>query len=184
MPRFTASPGFKDRPVLFIDLEMTGLDASKHEIIEIAALLTRPPHFDIINSYYTKVSPTHIATADSQALEIVGYSPKLWQDAISLRQALLELSQFAPDCILAGWSVQNEWNFLIHALESEKLPYFFDDKMLEVWSLAYAKFYQSTELERLNLANVSKLLNISVDRHKPDSDIQATYEIFKKLITI
>ena len=183
MPRFAKSPGFKDRPVLFIDLEMTGLDASKHEIIEIAALLTRSPHFDIINSYYTKVSPQHIATADPQALEVVGYSPKLWLHAIPLHQALLELSQFAPDCILAGWSVQNEWNFLIHALEAEHLPYFFDDKMLEVWTMAYVKFHNSNELERLNLANTAKLLGISVDRHEPDSDIRATHEIFKKLVS-
>lgn len=182
MPRFAKSPGFKDRPVLFIDLEMTGLDVSKHEIIEIAALLTRPPDFTVINSYFTLVTPQHIATADPQALEIVGYTPKLWQDAIPIRQALLELSQFAPDCVLAGWSVQNEWNFLIHALEAEHLPYFFDDKMLEVWSLAYAKFHTSTEIDRLNLANTAKLLNVPVDRHKPDSDIRATYEIFKKLL--
>ncbi|KKU28577.1 MAG: Exonuclease RNase T and DNA polymerase III [Candidatus Amesbacteria bacterium GW2011_GWA2_47_11b] len=182
MPRFAKTPGFKDRPVLFIDLEMTGLDVAHHEIIEIAALITRPPKFDIINSFYAKVLPTHIETADSQALEITGYNPKLWQDAIPLRQALEELSTFAPDCILAGWSVQNEWNFLVHALEAERLPYFFDDKMLEVWSLAYAKFYKSSELERLNLANTARHLGISVDRHKPDSDIRATYEIFKKLI--
>lgn len=182
MPLFSKSPGFKDRPVLFIDLEMTGLDVTRHEIIEIAALLTRQPKFNIESSYYTKILPIHVETANSQALEITGYSPKLWQDAIPLRQALLELSQFAPDCILAGWSVQNEWNFLIHALETEHLPYFFDDKMIEVWSLAYARYYSSTELERLNLANVSKLLDIPVDRHQPDSDIRATYEIFKKLL--
>ncbi len=163
---------------------MTGLDVSHHEIIEIAALLTRPPKFNIESSYYTKVLPTHIETANSQALEITDYDPRLWQDAISLHQAIVELSQFAPDCILAGWSVQNEWNFLIHALEAEKLPYFFDDKLIEVWSLAYAKFYNSSHLVRLNLANVSKLLGISVDRHKPDSDIRATLAIFKRLIGI
>lgn len=182
MPRFAKTPGFKDRPVLFIDLEMTGLDVARHEIIEIAALLTRPPKFEVTNSYYTKVSPTHPETADPQALEITGYTPKLWQDAIPLRQALLELSHFAPDCILAGWSVQNEWNFLIYALEAEGLPYFFDDKLIEVWSLVYAKYYSLTELERLNLANVCKLLGIAVDRHKPDSDIRATHEIFKYLV--
>lgn len=182
MPRFAKSPEFKDRPVLFIDLEMTGLDVSKHEIIEIASLLTHPPDFTVINSYYTKVIPQHIATADPQALEVVGYAPKLWQDAIPIRQALMELSQFAPDCILAGWSVQNEWNFLIGALEAEHLPYFFDDKMIEVWSLAYAKFHTSTEIDRLNLANTAKFLGVHVDRHHPDSDIHATYEIFKRLI--
>ena len=184
MPRFLKSPAFKDRPVLFIDLEMTGLDVSRHEIVEVAALLTAPPDFTVINSYYIKVNPVHLQTANSQALEIIGYDPKVWQDAVSLRQMLQELSAFAPDCILAGWSVQNEWNFLVHALEAEHLPYFFDDKMIEVWSLAYAKFHTSSEIDRLNLANTAKLLGVNVDRHHPDSDIRATHEIFKKLIGI
>ncbi|KKU03005.1 MAG: Exonuclease [Candidatus Amesbacteria bacterium GW2011_GWB1_47_26] len=182
MPRFSRTPAFKDRPVLFIDLEMTGLDMSRHEIIEVAALLTYPPKFDIANSYYIRVLPTHLDTADPDALRITSYDRQNWADAIPLRQVLVELSQFAPDCILAGWSVQNEWNFLIHALEAEKLPYFFDDKMIEVWSLAYARFYGSTEMERLNLANTAKLLGIHVARHQPDSDIRATHEIFKRLI--
>ena len=71
MPRFLKSPAFKDRPVLFIDLEMTGLDVSRHEIVEVAALLTAPPDFTVINSYYIKVNPVHLQTANSQALEII-----------------------------------------------------------------------------------------------------------------
>ena len=30
---------FRDRPLLFIDLEMSGLDPTKHEIVEVGALL-------------------------------------------------------------------------------------------------------------------------------------------------
>jgi DNA polymerase III alpha subunit (gram-positive type) len=175
-------PGFKDRPIMFIDFEMTGLNVNSHEIIEVAALLVRPPHFTIDNSYYSKVAPQHIATADPRALELLHYSPQAWQDAIPLRQMLQDLTAFAPNCFLAGWSVQNEWNFLIHALEQEKMPYFFDEKMIEVWSLAYAKLYTNQTLDRLSLANTCKLFKIPIDQHKPDSDIRATYEIFKRLV--
>ena len=130
MPRFFIStPDFKNRPVLFIDLEMTGLDASVHEIIEVAALLTHPPEFTIETSYYTKVIPEHIATADPEALAVVGYDPKLWKDAIPLHQMLTDISRLAPESILAGWIVQNEWNFLLAALEKEKLPHFFRRKV-------------------------------------------------------
>jgi len=172
------------RPVLFIDFELTGLDVAHHEIIEVAALLSTPPDYTIANSYYAKIIPTHTETADPRALEVSGYDPSKWHDAIPLRQMLLELSQFAPACILAGWIVQNEWNFLIPALQQENLPFFFDEKLLEVWSLAYAHFRNDPNMKRLNLKNTCQALGIPVTRHQPDSDNRATYEIFKRLTNL
>ena len=160
---------------------MTGLEPSVHEIIEVAALLVNPPGFQIDNSYYAKVTPKHTETADPKALEVNHYSPQDWKEAISLRQTLTELSQLAPNCILAGWNVEIEWDFLLAALEAEALPVFFDQKLLEVWSFAYVKYYNRTDIAKLKLASVSRDLGISIDNHKPDSDIRATYEIFKKL---
>ena len=184
MPRFLDQkfPETFHRPVLFIDFEFTGLDVGRHEIIEVAALLTHPLDYSIANSYYTKVIPTHIDTADPQALEVVGYDSRKWQNAIPLRQMLLELSQLAPACILAGWIVQNEWNFLLAALQKENLPFFFDEKLIEVWTLAYVHFQHDPLMKHLNLANTCKALNIPITRHQPDSDIRATYAIFKRLI--
>lgn len=183
MPFFGHSQvGFRDHPLLFIDLEMTGLDVKKHEIIEIAALLVSQPDFTITNSYYTKVAPIHLETADPAALDILKFNPKDWQDAISLHQALTELADFAPDSMLAGWGVQNEWDFLLAALEAEGLPYFFYNYLLEVSTMAFTKLYQDKNLTRLGLAGVCRHLGINLDQHKPDSDIRATYEIFKKLI--
>lgn len=173
--------GFRDRPLLFIDMEMTGLHPQKHEIIEVAALRVHQPDFEIVNSYYTKVIPTHIQTADPTALEVVGYKEKDWSDAIPLRQMLQDLSRFAPDSTLVGWGVHSEWDFLIPALESENIPYFFTG-LIEVSSIAFYKLYDQTRLQRLGLSKVCKYLNIPLEHHRPDSDIRATYAIFKHLI--
>ena len=172
---------FRSRPLLFIDLEFTGLDPQKHEIIEIAALLVTQPDFNIANSFYTKIIPQHLESADPRAMKKNFYDPKSWSDAISLRQAMQELSQFAPDCLLAGWAVQNEWDFLNVALEKENLPYFYHHHLIEVSTLAFVKLYPDSQVKYLNLNRVCKKLNIPLDHHKPDSDIRATYEIFKKL---
>jgi len=182
MPHFVEPPLFKDRPILFLDFEMTGLEPQLHEIIEVAALLVDSADFSITSSYYTKVKPTHIDTADPEALKIIDYSPQNWQDALPLRQALLDLSALAPDCILAGFGIQNEWNFLLAALEREHLPYFFNHNLLEVWTLAYVHFIHNSEVSHIGLSNVCRLLDIPLQRHRPDSDIRATYEAFKYLI--
>jgi DNA polymerase III alpha subunit (gram-positive type) len=173
---------FKSRPLLFIDLEMTGLDVGRHEIIEVAALRVSQPKFEIENSYYTKIFPEHIGTGDPQSLKVVNYSPESWKNALPLRQVLEELSRFAPDSILTGWAVQNEWDFLNSALEKEHLPYFYTHRLLEVSTLAYARFYKDSSVRFLSLSNIAKVLGIHIETHRPDSDIRATYEIFRKLI--
>jgi len=173
---------FRDRPLLFIDFEMSGLDVKKHEIIEVAALVVDQKTLAITNSYYAKIIPEHIATADPESLGVTAYSSKAWSDAIPLRQMLTELKVLAPNCILAGWVVQNEWDFLLAALEKEKIPIFFSYYLLEVWTLAFFKFRKDLSVNNLNIGSVCKVFNISLDQHKPDSDIKATYEIFKKLV--
>jgi DNA polymerase III alpha subunit (gram-positive type) len=167
---------------MFIDLEMTGLDVKHHEIVEVAALRVSQPKFEIENSYYTKVIPLHIETADPKSLKVVNYSPGNWKEAIPLNAALIELAQFAPDCILAGWAVQNEWDFLNTALEKENLPYFYNHRLLEVSTLAYARFYNDPSVKYLSLNSIAKVLGVHLENHRPDSDIRATYEIFKALI--
>lgn len=183
MPYLLDNPlaNFRDHPILFLDFEFTGLDPRRHEIIEVAALLVSQPDFKITNSYYTKVSPSHIETADPRSLVVANYSPSTWKDAISLRTMLQELAQLAPNAILAGWAVQNEWDFLNAALESEGLPYFQTHRLLEVYTLAFVKLYQESRVVHLNLPSAARTLGIYLDQHKPDSDIRATYEIFKKL---
>jgi DNA polymerase III epsilon subunit-like protein len=173
---------YKKRPILFLDFEMSGLDVGKHEIIEVAALVVSQPNFEIENSYYTKVLPKHIETADPKALKAIGFKASEWKEGISIKQVLLELSDLAPDCMLAGWAVQNEWDFLNAALEKEKLPYFHTHRLIEVFTLAYQKFRNDPSIKYINLPNVARALGIYIDQHKPDSDIRATYEIFKKLI--
>ncbi|OGD09013.1 hypothetical protein A2397_00015 [Candidatus Amesbacteria bacterium RIFOXYB1_FULL_44_23] len=173
---------YKDRPILFIDLETTGLDEDIHEIIEIAALIVHQPGLTVANSYYTKIIPQHIESADPKSLKILNYSPKDWQDAIPLKQALTELSLLAPDSILAGWSVQTEWDFLNAAVKQLDLPYFYTHRLLEVYTLAFSKLRHLPELNYLNLPSVARHLGIHLDQHKPDSDIRATFEIFKKLV--
>jgi DNA polymerase III epsilon subunit-like protein len=172
---------FRDHPILFLDFELTGLDPRCHEIIEVAALLVKQPDFSISNSYYAKVIPRHIETGDPRSLAIANYSPSTWVDAIPLHDMLKDLADLAPHAILAGWSIQNEWDFLNAAQESVGVPYFHTHRLLEVYTLAFVKLYHDQSIVHLNLSTAAKALGVYLDQHKPDSDVRATYEIFKKL---
>ena len=59
--------------ICFVDTETTGLDKSRHEIIEIAILVLEGGQ---LKGYNQKIAPTHIATADPVALKINRYIPE------------------------------------------------------------------------------------------------------------
>ena len=76
----------------FIDMEMTGLDVIDHEIIEIGCVLTTPD-FKVIEEFELKVKPEHLETADPTSMKINHYQEELWQDALSLKEAMKIFSE-------------------------------------------------------------------------------------------
>ena len=63
-------------PVVFLDVETTGLDPRAHEIVEIAIVA-----LDGQVLLDTKVKPQNIEAASPRALEINGYNEADWADA-------------------------------------------------------------------------------------------------------
>jgi DNA polymerase-3 subunit epsilon len=59
-----------------------------------------------------KVRPEHIETADPKALEVNGFRPEDWEDAISQRSAAAHLSAMLRGSILVGHGVRLDLNFL------------------------------------------------------------------------
>ena len=109
-----------DRPIIFTDLEMTGLSTKQHEIIEIGAVLTTPD-LEIINELNVKVAPKHIETATPRALEVNGYTPEDWIDAISLEEALEIFSDTAIDATFIAHNAPFDLRFIDKAFEDTRI---------------------------------------------------------------
>jgi DNA polymerase-3 subunit epsilon len=132
------------RDIVFFDVETSGLDPDKHEILEIAAVRMRPclpleghgmrrapeplasaPPAGSLATLFeiarmeTRVIPIHIADADPRALEINGYNPAVWdRSAVSLEQALGRFAEVCgPDKVmLAGHNAAKfDWPFMLKA---------------------------------------------------------------------
>jgi len=54
---------FKKRPLAIVDIETTGDDELKHEILEIGLLVVRQKDLEVIDSGNWLVKPHHIETA-------------------------------------------------------------------------------------------------------------------------
>ena len=71
------------KALAFCDVETTGLDPARHEIIELAVIRVEPRTLQVVDDLSLRVRPGRIADADLRALEINGYNPGDWASALS-----------------------------------------------------------------------------------------------------
>jgi|SRR3989344_6816532 len=170
----------KTAPICFIDLEFTGLESAKHEIVEIGMVKASQPGLDIIETWEAKIKPDHLETADPEALDISGYNPDGWKNAITLKEMMTILSEKSKGAILAGFVPFADYAFLDAAVTRTGIPLDFHRRTLDVHTYAVAiKGYDRNES---GLSFLSKELGIDLDNHHTAlADAMACYEVYKKV---
>src|ERR1700690_2218365 len=98
----------------FIDIETTGLNLIKNEIIEIGCVITTPA-LEVIEEFEIKIKPEHMEDADPVALKVNHYDAVKWVLAYSLKEALKIFSKKVKDCIMVGQNVAFDSGFLEYA---------------------------------------------------------------------
>ena len=173
----------RKRPLIFVDLETTGLDPRKHEIIQIGVLVVSQPDFEIVRKWEVKVKPEHIETASREALELNNYDSEKWKDAIPIKKALEEFNQLAKDGILIGYNIAFDWLFLEVGFSRHKIDPSCDYHHLDVPSMAFLALYKE-DLKRLRLGEITKHFGLSrrSETHDALEDVELTYQIFRKLM--
>ena len=170
----------KTAPLSFIDLEMTGLEAAKHEILEIGLLKVSQPDLEIIESWEVKVRPENLASADEEALKVNGFSEEKWKDAISLKEAMEVLAPKASGTILAGWNIATDYAFLDAAVTKTGVKLDFHKHVFDAHSYAAAKL--GLEWGSSGLSTTTKNLGIEIlGHHSALPDAIACFEVYKKV---
>ncbi|MCL5784931.1 MAG: 3'-5' exonuclease [Patescibacteria group bacterium] len=176
----------RDRSLIFLDIEGTGLEIQKHEIIEIGALKVSPKRpFKILEELDLKVKPEHLELADKEALKIVGFSKEKWGSAVNLKEALDQLDRFAENGVLVGFNVTYDWAMLDKAYRSlgRYDPFYYH--RLDVMSMAYMKLFSKRSLKRFSLGQLTKFFKITQQiKHQALDDARATYLVFKALFEL
>lgn len=169
----------RERPLVFIDLETTGLDSMQHEIIEIACLVVDPQTLEIQKEYYTKVQPEHLETADPKSLEYNKFSPEAWKEAKPLRQMLEELNNLVPGGEFIGYNVSFDRPFIENAIRKHRMMLNFNHHWIDVMSLVYLESFFNKKLERLRLTHVCEVLGIPLkEAHTAMGDTRATLAVY------
>lgn len=182
----------KTHNLAFIDLETTGLLLEWHEIIEIGCIVARqiPQDFggarmEVIEEIEFKVRPDHIETADPKGLEINGYDPAAWANAISLKEALAALSEKTKGAIMVAHNGAFDRAFLEHGFEKTGVKDQMHYHQLDTIPIAFAKLYAIPSVQKFSLKELCAYYGIENKKaHTALSDARATYELYKKLMEI
>lgn len=159
-------------PLVFIDLETTGLDVVNDRIVEIAALKLMPSGSSELKTL--RVNPTIPISAESTAIH--GIADEDVKDERTFKEIAKSLAKFMEGCDLAGFN-SNKFDFPLLAEEFLRADVDFDfrkRKFIDVQTI-FHKMEKRT-LEAAYKFYCSKDLK---DAHSAEADTLATFEVLK-----
>lgn len=179
----------KKHRLAFIDVETTGLDPRRHEIIQIGLVLADQiwtgdkVELKHISEIELKIKPENIENADPQALRVNGYTPSDWIFAYSLPEAMQIFQEKTKDCIFIAHNVCFDYSFIDHAFYKANIENLMHYHRLDTLSIAYARLGVREETGKYSLSTLCDMFGIKNDNaHTALADARATYELFPKLI--
>lgn len=180
------------KDLLVLDLEMTGLDPAKHEIIQIGAVLLDKKTLLEKQSFMTYIKPKKWQNRDSVSMKINNIDSKILKTAPDINSAIHEFdSLFNNGVILCVWGGIIDTVFLKKAYEKINLTYPFDYHVFNIWSLAFpylALQNQLTDNQKYSGFSLDTLLKkfkipSPESRHDALVDSRLAAEILRKIIT-
>lgn len=182
----------KNHNLAFTDIETTGLDAHKHEIIELGCIVVRQtPRItgesgvEIVEEFEFKIKPEHLDTADPEALKINGYNKHDWGSAIPLKEALEIFVEKTEGAALVAHNVIFDWVFLEEAFRKTGIKNRMHYHKLDTLSIAFARLYDDPKAQKFSLRALASYFGVRNEKaHSALSDTRTMFEIYKKLLKI
>ncbi|WP_408891550.1 exonuclease domain-containing protein [Myxococcus faecalis] len=170
------------RTLAFIDLETTGLDASRHEVLEVAVLRVDARSLKVLAEYEARVQPTRLTDAHPEALAVCGYSDEEWRDALPLQEVLATVTPLLAGTLVAGHNTSFDWGFLVEGYRRTELAMpRVDYHRLDTASLAWP-LLATGEVESLSLNTLAKRFGLHRPTpHRAMADARCTLELARCL---
>jgi oligoribonuclease (3'-5' exoribonuclease) len=171
----------------FMDCEFGGLDPDRHDITEIAAIVTDYRLVELAAGEWKVRARPERVSAEAAALQ--GYDAEKWErEAVPLRQALGELAALLPAArtvVPAGQNVRMDVQFLERGYKACELPWPFDYHVIDLASLYYAWSLVAGEvvpaLSLRQAATAAGLVKGPVP-HRAMADARLTLETFRHYV--
>ena len=163
------------KPIVFFDLETTGVDVSKDRIVEIA--VTKMDNNGIIESKTMKLNPTiPIPNASSEIHRIFD------KDVVgcpTFKQISKSLLEFFEGCDIGGYNIK-DYDVPLLANEFARCGLLFEIKTRQVLDVyRIVKKINSSSLSKMYEKYTGKILE---NAHSAEADNFATFEVMKAMI--
>lgn len=174
----------------FVDVETTGLDPDKHEIIELGLVLVRQKggegkDFEVIDEIDFKIKPERIEDADPQSLKVNGYDASQWIFANSLPEAMKAFSEKTKDAIFVAHNLTFDNAFVEKAFQKTGIANQMFYPKIDTISLAYAKLHGNLKVEKFRLQKLCEYFGIqNSNAHTALADCRALFEVYKRLMSL
>lgn len=175
------------QPLAFVDIETTGLDHEKGEIIELGVVIARLKDdvLEITDQLDLKITPKHIETADAQALRINGYNEADWIFAVSIEDALSTFVKKTEGAVFVAHNIVFDYGFIEANLKRYGIEDKFHYHKLDTLALAFGILQNNDDMGKLSLRALCEKYGIENKKaHSAFADAYATFEVFKKLLNL
>jgi DNA polymerase-3 subunit epsilon len=171
------------RPLAFIDIETTGVDPTRDEIIDIAVMRVDPITLAAEGWFESKVAPSPDVVVDPEAAALNGFDAEDWADAPEIGSVLPCLARFIEGCQIVGHNPAFDWAFLSAAfrrfhLRRPDVGHHLIDTASLAWPLLRFGLVSS-----LSLNHLCEHYGISnAGEHHALEDVVRTYQLFLRLL--
>jgi len=126
------------KDILLIDEEATGLDHTRHEIIQIAGVLLDKKTLKEKKHFVSYVRPKKWRTRDPEAMKVNHITWDQVKDAPDIKTVIQKLHRtFGTNVILSTYVGNLDITFLKTAFKNSKLKYPFDHHVFDIWAVLY-----------------------------------------------
>lgn len=179
------------KDLLLIDIEFTGLDLGKHEIIQLAALLLDKKTLKEKKSFCAFIKPQKWANRDLKSMAINGISWEKLKNAGNLKTVLSKFNKFAnqKNAVLSYYGGPADMDFLRVAYKKAGIKWQFDYHFFNLWAVFYHHFAVKDQLRNkarfagFSLEDLMRRFNIkSGKRHDALEDCRIEAEVLRRII--
>lgn len=179
------------KDILLIDLEFTGLNVDKHEIIQFAAVLLDKKTLKEKAFFNSYAAPGNWKNRDRESMKVNKIKSEWLKAAPSLNTVLNNFNKkFKPaNVILSYYGGPADMDFLRAAYKRAGVKWQFDYHYFNLWAVFYAylasnnKLKASKEFAGFNLDYLMKALKIKpLLRHDALADCRMEAEVLRRII--
>ncbi len=180
-----------NKDLLIIDVEATGVDYQKHELIELAAVLIDKKTLKEKKFLSSFIKPKHWRRRDPEAMAVNNISWDELKSAPDLKSVLKKFEKtFGTNVILSPYGTIMDTAMLRLAYKQCKMPYRFDYHVFDIWPLCYVYMARKkllTNRKRFSGFSLDDLakhlkLNVPTNRHTALADCRLQADVLRKLM--